>query len=182
MITPKIAVTHVLFVNVNAQVLLGPVHAAPIHSQNTAPVAVSVIGVPAGNVNVQALPQLMPAGMLDTIPGPPVRATVSVTSFGALSTELSGVEPSALPSTDGELPSPPLLAASASPSAVPIASVAGGASTVASTAAALPSANDSEPSLPPLPRSGVDGAPSPAQLAVNNANSTSAMRTDMALA
>jgi hypothetical protein len=57
-----------------------PAHPPPVHPVNTEPdaaVAVSVTRRPAGKLSAQSLPQLMPVGLLTTVP-PPVPAFVSV--------------------------------------------------------------------------------------------------------
>lgn len=75
----KVAVTDALAFNVIWQVD-EPLH-APDQPANTPPplgAAVSVITVPPANVAVQVEPQLIPAGLLETVPVPePTPCTVS---------------------------------------------------------------------------------------------------------
>ena len=75
----NVAVIKVLVVIFNVHVGV-PVH-APDHPANTEPVpgvAVSVTGVPLANVALHAVPQLMPDGLLVTVPVPvPLLCSVS---------------------------------------------------------------------------------------------------------
>jgi hypothetical protein len=73
----NVAVTEVLDVRVTAHVPM-PVQ-APDQPANVAPelgVAVSVTGVPLAKLALHVVPQLMPEGLLVTVPGP-VLSTVS---------------------------------------------------------------------------------------------------------
>ena len=74
---PKVAETPARELMVTVQAPL-PLHAPP-HPAKLAPTAavgVSVTGVPAAKLAAQVVPQLIPAGALDTEPGP-VSTTVS---------------------------------------------------------------------------------------------------------
>jgi hypothetical protein len=67
----NVAVTEVLAVRVTAHVLV-PVQ-APDHPTNVEPalgVAVSVTGVPPAKLALHVVPQLMPEGLLVTVPAP----------------------------------------------------------------------------------------------------------------
>jgi hypothetical protein len=83
--TAKAAVTVVLAVIVTAQVVAVPVQAPPqpVKVEPVAGVAVKVTGVPVTYEAVHAVPQLMPAGVLVTVPVPaPDLETVSVGPIG----------------------------------------------------------------------------------------------------
>jgi hypothetical protein len=75
----KVAVIRVLVVRFSVHVGV-PVH-APDHPANMEPVpgvAVSVTGVPLAKVAIHAVPQLMPDGLLVTVPVPvPLLCSVS---------------------------------------------------------------------------------------------------------
>jgi len=66
---------------VTSQVALVPVH-APLHPMNTDPAAVDAVRVtvaPLAKLAAQAVPQLIPAGVLVTVPVPdPVLVTLNV--------------------------------------------------------------------------------------------------------
>jgi len=76
----KVAVTCWLALRVITQVPV-PLHPAPLHPAKDEPVAdvaVSVTGVPKAKLALQVCPQLIPEGLLVTLPVPvPLRATVS---------------------------------------------------------------------------------------------------------
>jgi hypothetical protein len=76
----KVALTSWLALSVSVQVELVPLH-GPVHPAKVelvAAVAVRVTGAPRSKFALQAWPQLMPEGLLATLPVPlPPRATVS---------------------------------------------------------------------------------------------------------
>jgi hypothetical protein len=96
----KVAVTAVAAFTVTVQPAV-PAQAPPqpTNVEPAAGVAVSVNGVPGVTVSVQSLPQLMPAGVLDTVPAPvPLRVTVRATGADV-----------AVPLTARETVSPPAM-------------------------------------------------------------------------
>jgi len=77
----KVAVTFSLALSVTTQVglLAQPPPAQPAKDELAAAVAVRVTIVPGSKVALQVVPQLMPEGLLETLPLPvPLNATVSV--------------------------------------------------------------------------------------------------------
>ena len=77
----KVAVTCWLALSVTVQALV-PLHPPPVHPMNDefAPaVAASVTDVPGAKLALQVCPQLMPEGLLATLPVPvPLRVTVNI--------------------------------------------------------------------------------------------------------
>ena len=103
----KVAVTVVAAVTVTAQVAV-PLHAPPqpAKTEPEAALAVSVIGVPAATVWVQAVPHAIPAGELVTVPAPvPFFVTDSVTEAPpAVAEPLTPRETESLPAMKFTLP------------------------------------------------------------------------------